>query len=75
MIEYKVTNLSKDARKFRDSRLGKDILVEPQKTVITERPPEKSDIWKVEIHTEKIEENKMKGGNKQENENKKTSKA
>jgi len=59
-MEYKVTNLTNDTRKFRNSRLGKDILVEPKKTIITKRPPQESSVWKVESHVEKTEEKKLK---------------
>ena len=45
---YKVTNKAKDVRKFRDRFLGKDILIEPKKFILTNNPPEESDIWKVE---------------------------
>ena len=54
-MKYKVKNLSKDERKFRD-RNGQDVLVEPGKSVITTSPPEDNDIWEVKIHTEKTEE-------------------
>ena len=46
---YKITNKAKDVRKFRDRFLGKDILVEPKKFILTNSPPEESEIWKVEI--------------------------
>ena len=55
---YKVTNKAKDVRKFRDGFLGKDIFVEPGKSVFTEKPIEKSEIWNVEI-VEKLEEKKQ----------------
>ena len=58
-MKYKVKNLSKDVRKFRDKN-GKDILVEPSKSVITNKPPKESNIWKIEIYTEKTEETKLK---------------
>lgn len=58
-MKYKVTNLSKDERKFRD-RNGVDVLVEAGKSVITTCPPEDNDIWKVSTHTEKTEEIKLK---------------
>ena len=65
-MEYKVTNKAKDIRKFRDGFLGRDVLVEPKKFVITKRPPIENSIWKVEVFdkTEKKEEkkNKLKGG-------------
>lgn len=56
-MKYKVTNLSKDERKFRDKN-GKDVLIEPNKSVITESPPKESEVWKV--HVEKTEENIIK---------------
>ena len=56
---YKVTNKAKDVRKFRCRILGKDILVEPKKFVLTSKPPEESDIWKVETVDEKLEEKKI----------------
>ena len=52
---FKVTNKAKDVRKFRDGFSGKDVHVEPKKSVLTKRPPEESDVWKVEI-AEKAEE-------------------
>jgi hypothetical protein len=59
---YKVTNKWNDERKFRDGFLGKDVIVEPGKSVFTNRPPEENDIWKVEIieETPKAEEKKKK---------------
>ena len=54
---YKVTNKAKDVRKFRDRFLGKDILIGPKKFILTNKPPEESDIWKVET-VEKLEEKK-----------------
>ncbi len=54
MKKYKVTNKMKDVRKFRDSFLGKDILVGPRKFIFTDRPPKESDVWKVE-NIEKLE--------------------
>jgi hypothetical protein len=53
--KYKVTNKANDVRKFRDKFLGKDILVEPKKFVLTDKPPKANDIWKVET-VEKLEE-------------------
>lgn len=46
--KYKVTNKAKDVRKFRDRFLGKDIFIGPKKFILTNNPPETSDIWKVE---------------------------
>jgi len=56
--KYKVTNKAKDVRKFRDSFLGKDILVGPKKFILTNKPPEESDIWKVET-VEELEKKKV----------------
>ena len=56
--KYKVTNKFKDVRKFRDSFLGKDILVGPKKFILTNNPPEESDIWKVET-AEELEKKKV----------------
>ena len=47
----------KDVRKFRDSFLGKDIFVEPKKFILTNKPPEESDVWKVE-NIEELEKKK-----------------
>ncbi len=57
--KYKVTNNANDVRKFRDSFLGKDILVGPKKFILTNNPPENTnDIWKVET-VEKSEKKKQ----------------
>lgn len=56
---YKVTNKAKDVRKFRDRFLGKDVLVEPKKFILTSRPPESNDIWKVEL-AEELEKKEKK---------------
>ena len=53
---YKVTNKMKDVRKFRDNYSGKDILVGPRKSVLTMRPPEEGQVWKVE----EVQEEKKK---------------
>lgn len=45
---YKVTNKMKDVRKFHDNKQGKDVLVEPGKTILTNNPPASNDVWKVE---------------------------
>ena len=68
-MKYKVKNLSKDERKFTD-RNGTHIFVEPGKIVITSSPPNESDIWKVQTHIEKMEENKVKKEDKSKMENK-----
>ncbi len=57
-MNYKVTNLSKDERKFID-RNGSYVFVEAGKTVITMNPPKESNIWKIQTHIEKTEENKI----------------
>ncbi len=57
-MKYKVTNKAKDVRKFRDRFLGKDIFVGPKKFMITNRPPEENEIWKVEI-IEELEKKKQ----------------
>ena len=54
----KVTNKFKDVRRFRDRFLGKDILVGPKKFVLTNSPPEESDVWKVET-IEELEKKKI----------------
>lgn len=56
--KYKVTNKAKDVRKFRDRFLGKDILIGPKKFILTNNPPEESDIWKVETVEEMEEKTK-----------------
>ena len=56
--KYKVTNNAKDVRKFRDSFLGKDILVEPKKFIFTNKPPKENGVWKVE-NIEKLEKKKL----------------
>lgn len=57
---YKVTNKADDVRKFRDGKQGKDLLVEPKKSVLTNCPPGENEIWKVE----KLEEKPEKKSNK-----------
>jgi len=52
---YNVKNKFNDVRKFRDGDLGKDILVEPGKSVLTNRPPVESEVWKIDKIEEKIE--------------------
>ena len=56
--KYKVTNKLKDVRKFRDSFLGKDIFIGPKKFILTNNPPEESDVWKVES-IEELEKKKQ----------------
>jgi len=55
---YKITNKMKDVRKFRDRRSGKDVFVEPKKSVLTERPLEEGEVWKVEEVGQKEEKKK-----------------
>lgn len=55
---YKVTNKAKDVRKFRDRYLGKDVHVEPGKSVLVRRPPKENEVWKIELASEKKEEPK-----------------
>ena len=65
-MEFKVTNKAKDVRKFWDGFLGKDIFVEPKKSILTKRPPKENEIWKVEKYekTEEKKTNKLKEVNK-----------
>jgi len=56
--KYKVTNIFKDVRKFRDNFLGKDIFVGPKKFILTNKPPKQSDVWKVES-VEQLEKKKV----------------
>lgn len=55
---FKVKNKAKDVRKFRDKFLGKDILVEPNKFVFTNKPPQENEVWEIS-HIEKSEEKKI----------------
>ncbi len=64
---YKVTNKAKDIRKFRDRILGKDILVFPKRFILTNKPPEENDIWKVEIIEEIEKKNKKLQGRLKKN--------
>ena len=59
---WKVTNKFKDVRKFRDGKLGRDVLVCPGKSVETMTPPEQNEVFEVKklkekIFTEKDEKN------------------
>ena len=56
--KYKVTNKLKDVRKFWNRFLGKDIFVGPKKFILTNNPPEESDVWKVET-VEQLEKKKV----------------
>jgi len=51
---FKVKNKSKEPRKFRDKFSGKDIIIEPGKSVITSTPVLKSEIFHVEKLKEEI---------------------
>ncbi len=59
---FKVTNKFDDVRRFWDGDQGKDILVEPRKSVFTNSPPAPSDVWKVEKVEEKPEKKSKKVG-------------
>ena len=64
-MKYTVTNKAKDFRKFRDSFLGRDVILGPGESTFTNKPPKESEIWRVEEahysekskinHTEKLE--------------------
>jgi hypothetical protein len=56
-MNYKVKNIRKDVRKFYDGDLGRDVVVNPGESVITERPPTQIDVWEVKKE-EKVEEHK-----------------
>lgn len=60
---FKVTNKFEDVRKFRDEFLGKDVHVEPKKSVLTKRPPEENDVWEVEKFEKKIKKIKKESDN------------
>ena len=62
---YKVTNKTKEERKFRDGFLGEDIIVGPGESVLTRKPPVEDNIWKVE-EAEKSEEKKPKSKQKED---------
>ena len=63
---FKVTNKAKDVRKFRDGFSGRDVHVEPKKSVLTRKPPVENDIWKVEPVEEKPKAEKPKAEEKKE---------
>lgn len=48
MVMFKVTNLMSDDRNFRDGFTGKNVIVGPDKSVVTSRPPKENCVWKVE---------------------------
>lgn len=52
-MKYKITNNAKDVRKFRDNFRGKDVFVEPGKSVLTNSPPIKSEVWTIDIQEKK----------------------
>jgi len=51
---YKVKNKAKQLMKYRDKHTGRDVFVEPNKTIETNYPPIASAVWSV-INTEEIE--------------------
>jgi len=51
---FKITNKKNDVRKFRDSYTGKDVFVQPKKSVVVVKAIEESEVFKVE----EIKENK-----------------
>ncbi len=57
---YKVTNKSNDPRKFRDRFLGKDVIVEAGKSVITSTPVKQCSIFDVEEIKEESKNKKLK---------------
>ncbi len=71
-MQYKVTNKLSDVRKFRDNHVGRDIFVEPKKSVITTRPPSDHNTWKIELAKDKpvikVEEKKEKKQPKEDDE-------
>lgn len=56
---FKITNKKKDVRKFRDKFTGKDIFVEPKKSVIVKKPIEENSVFNVEEIEEIKELNTM----------------
>jgi len=46
-----VTNKSKDPRKFRDKKLGRDVILQPGESTFTSSPPKPNSIFKVEDET------------------------
>lgn len=50
---WKITNKFKDIRKFRDGRLGRDVLLRPGESAMTMTPPEQSEVFDVEKVTVK----------------------
>ena len=57
---YKVKNKTNQVKKFRDKYLGKDILVDAKKYVLTNNPPTASEVFSVEEVKEKIESEESK---------------
>lgn len=60
---FKITNKKNDVRKFRDGYTGKDVFVQPKKSVVVVKAIEESEVFKVEEikvkkidNTEEIEE-------------------
>jgi len=64
---YKVTNKFKDIRKFRDGKLGRDVLVSPGKSVETMTPPEENEVFEVKKLKEKIVTDETKKDDKKTN--------
>ena len=56
---YKIKNKTKDTRTFRDSFSGKNIYIEPGRTVLTKTPIKSSDVWGVE-EVKEIEQTEKK---------------
>lgn len=65
---YKVKNISPDVRKF--ARKGKNILISPNKFILTEYPPKECSVWEItvekikKVQVEKTEETKIEKVNK-----------
>ena len=55
---FKVINKFKDIRKFRDGFIGKDVHVEPGKSILTKSPPKENEVWRVEKVEKKVKKNK-----------------
>ena len=55
---FKITNKSKDVRKFRDNFTGKYVYIQPKKSVVVVKPIKESSIWKIEEIEEQKKVNK-----------------
>lgn len=55
---YKVKNKTKGLVKYRDNHSGKDVLIQPGKSIETEYPPFESSVFSV-INIEKNEKKKL----------------